>query len=136
MFKYKFHSITYTLTCHTDPGRGTAHALHSFSLSMHLNMHYTPSTTHSTAFHNPPMHTTNTRHSWQNGTRCRDGVKVLWCHSHLVWLRVPSLHALVFIPKMFCDLCKLALIIVGKAKVVLLPPLPKQLAVTCSKGWK
>jgi len=24
--------------------------------------------------------------SWQNGTRCRDDVKVLWCHSHLVWL--------------------------------------------------
>ena len=24
-------------------------------------------------------------HGWQNGTRCRDGVKVLWCHSHLVW---------------------------------------------------
>ena len=22
--------------------------------------------------------------SWENGTRCRDGVKVLWCHSHLV----------------------------------------------------
>ena len=21
-----------------------------------------------------------------NGKRCRDGVKVLWCHSHLVWL--------------------------------------------------
>ena len=21
--------------------------------------------------------------SCQNGTRCRDGVKVLWCHSHL-----------------------------------------------------
>ena len=21
-----------------------------------------------------------------NGTRCRNGVKVLWCHSHLVWL--------------------------------------------------
>ena len=19
-------------------------------------------------------------HSWQNGTRCRDGVKVVWCH--------------------------------------------------------
>ena len=32
-----------------------------------------------------------------NGTRCRDGVKVLWCHSHLVRLvfRIPSLHALV-----------------------------------------
>ena len=41
-----------------------------------------------------------------NGTRCRDGVKVLWCHSHLVWLvfRVPSLHVLVFIQKTFCDL--------------------------------
>ena len=25
-------------------------------------------------------------HSWQNGTRCRDDVNVLWCHSHLVWL--------------------------------------------------
>ena len=24
-------------------------------------------------------------HSWKNGMRCRDGVKVLWCHSHLVW---------------------------------------------------
>ena len=23
-------------------------------------------------------------HSWQNGTRCRDGIKVLWCHSELV----------------------------------------------------
>ena len=25
-------------------------------------------------------------HGWQNGTRCRDGVKVLWCYSYLVWL--------------------------------------------------
>ena len=25
-------------------------------------------------------------YSWQNGTRCRDGVNVLWCHSYLVWL--------------------------------------------------
>ena len=25
-------------------------------------------------------------HSWQNGTRCRDGLNVLWCRSHLVWL--------------------------------------------------
>ena len=24
-------------------------------------------------------------HSWQNGTRCRDGVNVLWCRSYLVW---------------------------------------------------
>ena len=29
---------------------------------------------------------TNTKHSWENGTRCRDGVNVLWCRSHLVWL--------------------------------------------------
>ena len=29
---------------------------------------------------------TNTKHSWQNGTRCRDGVNVLWCRSHLVRL--------------------------------------------------
>ena len=29
---------------------------------------------------------TNTKHSWQNGTRCSDGVNVLWCHPHLVWL--------------------------------------------------
>ena len=48
----------------------------------------------STAY--PPLHTshylphirqlTNTRHSSQNGTRCRDGVKVLWCRSYLIWL--------------------------------------------------
>ena len=25
-------------------------------------------------------------HSWQNGTRCRDSVDVLWCRYHLVWL--------------------------------------------------
>ena len=25
-------------------------------------------------------------HSSQNGTRCRDGVNVLWCRSHLLWL--------------------------------------------------
>ena len=24
--------------------------------------------------------------AWQNGTRYRDGMKVTWCHSHLVWL--------------------------------------------------
>ena len=25
-------------------------------------------------------------HSWQNGTRCRNGVNVFRCRSHLVWL--------------------------------------------------
>ena len=29
---------------------------------------------------------TNTRHGWQNGTRCMNIVKVLWCHSNLVLL--------------------------------------------------
>jgi len=24
--------------------------------------------------------------SWKNETKCRDGIKVLWSHSHLVWL--------------------------------------------------
>jgi len=42
-------------------------------------------------------------HSWQNGTRCRDGVKVMWCHSHLVWLVLEG-SILVFIQKKFCDL--------------------------------
>jgi len=43
------------------------------------------------AFHNPSLHTTNKHTAYlckwrQNGTRCRDGVKVLWCHYNLVWL--------------------------------------------------
>ena len=47
--------------------------------------------------------------TWQNGTRCRDGVKVLWCHSHLVWLvfegSIPT--CVVFIQKTFvtCSCC-------------------------------
>ena len=70
------------------------------SLSVHIKMHYTPTThtyhyppttTHPIAFHNPSLHTTNKHKAYlckwqQNGTRCRDGVKVLWCHSYLVWL--------------------------------------------------
>ena len=39
-----------------------------------------------------------------SGTRCRDGVKALWCCSHLFFgwfLRVPSLHMLVLVRKMF-----------------------------------
>ena len=46
-------------------------------------------------------------HGWQNGTRCRDGVKVLWCHSHLVWLvfeaSIPTC-ACFHEGKLFCDL--------------------------------
>ena len=42
-------------------------------------------------------------HSWQNGTRCRDGVNVLCVVPILFgwFLRVPSLHGLVFIWKTF-----------------------------------
>ena len=45
-------------------------------------MHYTPTTTHPTT----KKHKSYLWKQWQNGTRCRDGMKVLWCHSHLVWL--------------------------------------------------
>ena len=56
-------------------------------------MHPTPSTTHPTDFHNPPMHTTNSKHSWQNGTRCRDSVKLI--PTYFGWfLRVPCLHVI------------------------------------------
>ena len=47
-------------------------------------------------------------HIWQNGTRCKDGVKGLWCHSHLVWFvfedSIPTctcFHSETFL---FCDL--------------------------------
>jgi len=45
-------------------------------------------------------HTTNT-----SGTKCKNGVKVLWCHSHLVWLVSPLLHVLLLIQTSFCDFC-------------------------------
>ena len=63
----------------------TQPTLHAHQYALHTQ-HYPPNTTHPTAFNNCPMHTTNPRHSWQNGTRCRDDVEVLWCRSHLVWL--------------------------------------------------
>ena len=46
-------------------------------------------------------------HSWQNGTRCLDGMKVLWCNSRLVWLVVEgSIHTwhFFYIQKIYCDL--------------------------------
>ena len=48
-----------------------------------------------------------TKHSWQNGTRCRDGVNVLLCRSHLVWLVFEgslSLHGIVLFGKLFVTL--------------------------------
>ena len=39
-------------------------------------------------------------HSWQNGTRCSDVVKVLWSHSHRVRIVFESfIYGLVFIHK-------------------------------------
>ena len=59
----------------------------NITLSMHINMYCTPTNTLPTAFHNLLcIQLTNTEHSWQNATRCGDGVDVLWCRSHLVWL--------------------------------------------------
>ena len=58
------------------------------SLSIHISTTHRPIIlpTSLSSINIPHMHTTNTWHSWQNGTKCRDILKVLWCHSHLVWL--------------------------------------------------
>ena len=72
------------------------------SLSMHIKTHCTPTTTHPTT----NKHKAYLCKWWQNGTRCRDGVKVLWCHSHLVWLifdaSIPT--CTCFPSENFCDL--------------------------------
>ena len=75
------HTFTYktTHTCHVYHSQSQlscSHPQHN-SISMHINMHYTLSTTHHTAFHNPPICTQQMQGmaSWQNGTKCRDGVK-------------------------------------------------------------
>ena len=70
------------------------------SLPMHINMHYTPTTTHPTAFHNPPLHTTNKHKAYLPRVRMCEGVKqvvlsICWsvrqsvCHS--VWWKVTCL---------------------------------------------
>ena len=61
-----------------------------------------------------------TESSWQNVTRCRDGVKVLWCHSHLVRLvsRVQSLHVLVFVQTTFCDFVYTTFLLVTMTEIV------------------
>ena len=62
--------------------------------------------THNTTSATLLMHTTNTRHSRQNGTRCRDGVKVVFVSSHLVWMvfegSILCFHLLS--SETFCDL--------------------------------
>ena len=85
------HNITDTPTCHTisvllTHYTGSAHktehncyAQQQFSCNSPCTSACQCSTTHHTAFQNPSMHANNTnttRHSWQNGTWCRNGVKV------------------------------------------------------------
>ena len=47
-------------------------------------------------------------HVWPNGTRCRDGVRVLCWHSHLVWLvfegSIPTCACLHLASKIYRDL--------------------------------
>ena len=55
-------------------------------------------------------------HSWQNGTRCRDGVKLLWCHSYLVWLVFEGsilTCACFHSENFFCDLFLLGFVFFG-----------------------
>ena len=74
----------------------TANALHNFCVEHLLCLVVThnmtsPSTSTCTTYYSPHCTTllwaqiTNRRHSWQNSTRCKDGVKVLWYRSHLVF---------------------------------------------------
>ena len=93
-----------------------AQALHSFCMQSRQTICHAQYSNYNAAIHNithspctskctthPPLPTplpsttllciqlTNSKHIcvsawWQNSTMCRDGLKVFWCHSHLVWL--------------------------------------------------
>ena len=49
-------------------------------------------------------------HSWQNGTRRRDGVNVMWYRSHLVWLvfegSIPCFHQENFFVTCFLEIIR------------------------------
>ena len=67
------------------------HAQYSNYIAATHNITHSPCTSKHTT--HPPLPTTLQKKQkaylckwWQNGTRCRDGVKVLWCRSHLLWL--------------------------------------------------
>jgi len=61
--------------CHAQYSNSIVHCSHPQhnSLKMQINMHYTPSTTHHTAFHNP-LHTTNAKHICLSGAKIAQGV--------------------------------------------------------------
>ena len=113
----KFHNIT--LLQHTIQTQPTVsafktdhicHAQYSNYIAATHNITHSPCTLHTQ--HYPPHclpqpsyahQLKNTKHSWQNGTRRRDGVKLLWCHSHLVfWGFYPYIHLFSF-RNLFCD---------------------------------
>jgi len=84
----------------------TAHTLHSFYIKDRPYLPCSVATIYNVATHNTihsPCTSTCITHpalpTTLPSTTCRDGVKVLWCHFHLVLLRVSFLHALVFIKK-------------------------------------
>ena len=110
----KLHNITFTLYIQTHHCSCTLQLLHTRqTISAILNSNYiaaTHNTTHSPctstsplAFHNPPIYTQLTQGRVGKMAQAVEMVKVLWCHSHLVWLvlRVASLNVLVFILKTF-----------------------------------
>ena len=75
----QFHDITYTITCHTDSILLSSNCVVATHNPMHAHQ------LHTQPLPNPLPFITLlcTR---QNGTRCRDGVKVLWWCSHFVLL--------------------------------------------------
>ena len=84
------HSTVFTIK--TDY---TCHAHYSSYLEAIHNVTHSPCTSTCTpnptlliphCLHNYCTQLANIKHSWQNSTRCGDGMKLLWCHSHLVWL--------------------------------------------------
>ena len=77
-------------TYHTQQQQSGNHQQHiqDNPCTMHNNTctthphHTLPCRRQPSSTHNKHMQT----HSWQNSTRCRDDVNVLWCRSHLVGL--------------------------------------------------
>ena len=84
------YKTTHTFhVCRAQQQLSCSHPQHN-SLFIGVNLYYTPSTTHSTAFHKSPICTQQ--------MQCWDGVKVLQYH---LFVRVSFLHALAFIQKTF-----------------------------------
>ena len=82
------------------------------SLSMHVNMNYTPSTTHSTAFHNPPMLTRlvfegsiPTRACFAQKTNFNTECAILNCYTTVaVTVITPKLYIIHFYSKLYPEI--------------------------------